>query len=442
MSEILTDSQKTGTEKIKRFLESDQRFFRLTGPPGSGKTFLIKHALQNFLKKEEDTGDFVVVGITLSHQAKNVLNKASIKNCRTFASAYGFKEKYHDDGSRTFTVATSYEEKPIGHLPIPIFVHDEISQYSTMMKDIIFDKTSLFSKVILMGDKAQLPPIDPKMKPDEDSPMFFFEVPEWCEHELTERVRQKKGNPILDLSDIIREEIFGNQDLARVIREIVQPKLHEGKGYLCINQSDIYGEYIKSQNFLEDKIIAFRKFRVNDINQAVRSLVHPDSKDRLNKMDLVFMTNNYKNEEMNYRLMNSDQYVIQDVKTVLNYVPHANKQIECYFGQISTNSYQSYVITPTENGMEEYNKTLNRLKGYANQNKALWPHVYEFTDSFCDFTMGYAINAYKCQGSTYKNVFIDLMDILETGPLTPKRKLQTIFTALTRATDICYFIKR
>ena len=441
MSEILTDSQKIGTEKIKRFLESDQRFFRLTGPPGSGKTFLIKHALRKYLKQEEETGDLKVVGITLSHQAKNVLNKASIKNCRTFASAYGFKELINEDGSRIFKPATSYEEKPVGHLPIPIFVHDEISQYSTLMKNIIFDKTSLFSKVILMGDRAQLPPIDPKMKPDEDSPMFFFDIPDWCEHELTERVRQKKGNPILDLSDVIREEIFGNQDLARVIREILQPKLHEGKGYLCIDKKDVYHQYIKSPNFLEDKIIAFRKFKVKQINQDVRSMVHPNSTDRLNKMDLVFMTNNYKNEEMNYRLMNSDQYIIQDVKKVLNYVPHASKQIECYFGQISTNSYQSYVITPTEEGMDEYNKTLNRLKGYAKQNSALWPHVYEFMDSFCDFTMGYAINAYKTQGSTYKNVFIDLMDILETGPLTPKRKLQCIFTSLTRATDIAYFIK-
>ena len=181
MSETLTNCQKEGAKKIQKFLESDQRFFRLTGPPGSGKTFLIKHALRKYLKLEEDTGNLVVVGITLSHQAKNVLHKASIKNCRTFASAYGFKEKIYEDGSREFKPVTSYEEKPVGHLEIPIFVHDEISQYSTEMKRIIFDKTSLFSKVILMGDPAQLPPIDPKMKPDEDSQMFFFEVPEWCE---------------------------------------------------------------------------------------------------------------------------------------------------------------------------------------------------------------------------------------------------------------------
>jgi ATP-dependent exoDNAse (exonuclease V) alpha subunit len=441
MSEILTNCQKEGAKKIQKFLESDQRFFRLTGPPGSGKTFLIKHALRKHLKQEEDTGNLVVVGITLSHQAKNVLHKASIKNCRTFASAYGFKEKIFEDGSREFIPATSYEEKPIGHLNIPIFVHDEISQYSTEMKRIIFDKTSLFSKVILMGDKAQLPPIDPKMKPDEDSPMFFFEVPEWCEHELKERVRQKKGNPILDLSDIIREEIFGSQSLVRVIQEILKPKLYENKGYLVLENQDMFPEYAKSKNFLDNKIIAFRKFRVKQINDSVQRIVHPESLNRLNTYDLVFMTNNFKNEEFNYRLMNSDQYIIQDIKKVMYYAPHCDKEIECYFGQIQTNSYQSYIITPTQEGLEEYNKTLNKLKAYANQNKSLWPHVYAFTDSFCDFTMGYAINAYKCQGSTYKNVFIDLNDILETGPLTPKRKLQTIFTALTRATDICYFVK-
>jgi ATP-dependent exoDNAse (exonuclease V) alpha subunit len=442
MSEmILTNCQKIGSEKMNDFLKSDQRFFILTGPPGSGKTFLIKHALQKYLKAEEDTGGVHVVGITLSHQAKNVLHNASIKNCRTFAGAYGFKEVIREDGSREFKPAKSYEEKPIGHLNIPVFVHDEISQYSTEMKRIIMDKTSVFSKVILMGDMAQLPPIDPKMKIDEDSPMFYLNIPDSCKHELKERVRQKVGNPILDLSDIIREEIFGNQNLNRVIQEILQPKIFEGKGYLVIAERDLNSQYTQSKNFLYDKIIAFRKYRVNELNNRIRKAVHPHFENRLNTNDLVFMINNFKSEEFNYRLMNSDQYIIQDVKKVMHSVPGADKPIECYFGQIATKAYKSFIITPTEEGLVEYEKTIVKLKSYANQNRALWPKVYEFTDSFCDFTMGYAINAYKCQGSTYKNVFIDLIDILETKPLTPKRKLQTIYTALTRATDIAYFIK-
>lgn len=442
MSEIiLTNCQVEGNQKMEKFLKSDQRFFLLTGGPGRGKTFLIKHALQKYLKIEDETGNIQVVGITLSHQAKNVLNKASIKNCRTFASAYGYKEVIYEDGSREFKPAKSYEEKPVGHLNIPVFVHDEISQYSTEMKRIIMDKTSLFSKVIFMGDIAQLPPIDPLMQPDEDSPMFYLDIPDWCKHDLKEPVRQKKGNPILELSDIIREEILGAHSLNKVIQEIVQPKLYQGKGYLVLAERDLKQQYLQSTNFLNDKIIAFRKFRVEEINQRIRKAVHPESNQKLITQDLVFMTNNFKSEEFNYRLQNSDQYIIQDVKKRIHYAPGAYKGIECYFGQIQTNAYQSYIITPTEEGMLEYDKTLIKLKSYANQNRALWPHVYAFTDSFCDFSMGYAINAYKCQGSTYKNVFIDLMDILETGPLTPKRKLQTIFTAMTRATDICYFIK-
>lgn len=439
---ILTASQKEGMEKITKFLKSDQMYFRLTGAPGVGKTFLIKHALKKYLKEEEEKDTMMVVGITLSHKAKNVLHNASIKHCRTFASAYGFKEFINEDGSRVFTSASYYEEKPVGHLNIPVFVHDEISQYSHEMKRIVFEKTSLFSKVILMGDMAQLPPIDATMEVDEDSPMFFFELPDFCQHELTERVRQKIGNPILDLSDLIRQEIFGKQDLNKVIMEILKPKLYNGKGFLVIEKNDVYKEYLKSKNFLHDKLIAFRKFKVRDMNIAIRGMVHPEATSKLVKMDLVFMTNNFKNESPPYRLMNSDEFIITSVKKVMAKVIHCDQEIECYFGEIESNTISKrFVITPTEKGDEIYKKTLARLESDAKQNRSLWKRKFEFMDSFCDFTMGYAINAYKCQGSTYKNVFIDLIDILDTGPLTPKRKLQTIFTAMTRATDIAYFIK-
>ena len=441
MEVILTNSQKEAAEKIDKFLKSDQMYFRLTGPPGSGKTFLIKYALERFLKEEEDTGKMCVVGITLSHKAKNVLNKASIRHCRTFASAYGYKEVIKDDGSRVFSPASFLEEKPVGHLPIPIFVHDEISQYSYEMKKIVFSKTSLFSKVILMGDKAQLPPIDSTMAIDEDSPMFSFELPDFCQHELNERVRQKKGNPILDLSDVIREEIFGSQNMSRVIEEILKPKLDsENKGHLIIDEKDLYDKYLKSKNFLENKIIAFRKFKVNIRNNEIRSLLFPKSNQKIISGDLVFMTNNFVSEDAKQRLMNSDEFVVVDVRTWDMPGP-TGKKIECYVGDVYSDGIIKQIITPTEAGEVEYQKTLERLVSDAKQNPKLWPNKLAFEKKFCEFTMGYGINAYKCQGSTYKNVFIDLLDILETKPLTTKRKLQTIFTALTRATDVAYFIK-
>ena len=54
---------------------------------------------------------------------------------------------------------------------------------------------------------------------------------------------------------------------------------------------------------------------------------------------------------------------------------------------------------------------------------------------------GYAITAYKAQGSSYDSIYLDINDVLLTRPLTPKRKLQTIYTAITRARNNVYFLK-
>ena len=58
------------------------------------------------------------------------------------------------------------------------------------MLKIIMKETSIFSKIILMGDQMQLPPIGDDMKYDEDSPVFYLDLPDNCSHTLTERVRQ------------------------------------------------------------------------------------------------------------------------------------------------------------------------------------------------------------------------------------------------------------
>jgi exodeoxyribonuclease-5 len=431
---IPTKDQEVLIQKIEKFLKSDDKYFLLIGPAGSGKTTAIKLALEEQINKNQ------VMGITLAHKAKNVLQKASIPECRTFASAYAFKETILDDGTRVFAPNPFPVEPPVGHLDIPVFVHDEVSMYSESMKKIVFQKTSMFSKVIFMGDNAQLPPIDASMKVDADSPIFDLELPESCKHVLTERVRQKAGNPILDLSDIIREEIFGNQNINRVIMEILNPKIFDGKGYLCISEKDLYPQYIEKENFLYNKIIAFRNFRIEQMNKRIRSSVFPNETQKLVVDDLVFMTNNFKNEKPPFRLNNSEEFIIKEV--VQDKILHQHGHpIETYFGRINDSFNDGYIITPTEKGITQYNKIVTDLKNYAKQNPKLWRQFYNFTDLFTDYTMGYAINTYRCQGSTYEDVYIDLNDILQTGPLTTKRKLQSIYTSLTRAKNIAYFIK-
>ena len=96
-----------------------------------------------------------------------------------------------------------------------------------------------------------------------------MDIPEHCRHTLTEPVRQKEGNPILELAYMIREEIFGNHNLNRVIMEILKPKIHESTGYLILPEANLFDTYIKTENEITEEELEFRP--KNTINLGLSS---------------------------------------------------------------------------------------------------------------------------------------------------------------------------
>jgi hypothetical protein len=65
----------------------------------------------------------------------------------------------------------------------------------------------------------------------------------------------------------------------------------------------------------------------------------------------------------------------------------------------------------------------------------LWDFYYfQFLDQFADIIYGYAITTHKSQGSTYKNVYIDMSDIISNNP-NGKNSHQCLYTAVTRASE-------
>lgn len=448
----LTKSQEELAEKMEAFLNGPDKMFRLIGKPGVGKTTMTKILLKEHIEADRKSNppNINVAGISLSHQAKNVLGE-HIPHVFTFAKAYGMKE--HIDkitGKRTF-VHDKYAQKgtKVGTCDIPVFVHDEVSQYTQEMLDIVFDKTPMFSKIIFMGDRAQLPPIDPdnKMGADADSPIFSIDFPENCQHELTERVRQAEGNPILELSDIIREEIFGNQDVNRILKIISKPKMKDGIGYSFVNYSNFL-EHLTSNNedLMDTKLIAFRNKTIDYFNQEIRDSVLCSPENILTTDDIICMRDNFHrkdNFDMNmYVLFNSEVFRLGDIRTsfLKANVDGKNYKVECYYCDIQGRKEQ--FIAPTEAGLIQYQKACDDIERRCKEREVNWKQFYEYREKFCFYMYGYAITAYKAQGSTYKSVYLDINDVLLTGPLTPKRKLQTIYTAITRAKNDVYFLKK
>lgn len=446
-----TEGQKELIVKMEAFLNSSEKIFLLTGKPGVGKTFMTQYILREHIKADKGLSpsnvNINVAGITLSHAAKKVLGE-HIPRVFTFAKCYGMKESVDEEtGLRHFIIDKYNKDKIcIGDMNIPVFVHDEVSVYTQEMLNIVFERTPMFSKIILMGDRAQLPPIDTsgKMPKDSDSPVFSLDIPEECKHELTERVRQAKGNPILDLSDEIREEIFGNQNINRILKLISKPKMENDMGWGILKYSELY-EHIEKRPDLSKTLIAYRNKTVKFFNDKIRNYLLKNPDDILVDDDVVCMTDNFYAEGVDghplYVLHNSEVFKLKKVyKQVYKHkIAGVTYNIDCFVANIENRSEQ--FIAPTESGYQMYQEALQEVANKCREREISWNLFWKFKDIFCKYIYGYCITAYKVQGSTYDRIYVDINDIMLTGPLTPKRQLQTIYTAITRARGDVYFLK-
>lgn len=428
---ILTKDQAEGMKMIHEFLDSDERFMILTGRAGSGKTTLIKHSLLSYFQKSKYYKGFSdVIGVALAHRAKNVL-KGSIPTCETFASAYGMREKINSDGTRSF-VPDKYVF-PIAKSGIPLIVFDECGMISEYMKSIIDKETSIYTKIIFMGDNCQLPPIHDKEMYDMDSPVFSIDTK--FKFHLKEIVRQKEGNPILDLAGLFIEQIEGKQNWEPLISSILKPRLNDSKGYVVLPENEVIERYVASDDYFQTKIVCYRNNAVDRYNKLIRNRIsYSDTK--IKSGDYIFLTDSFSGRKDNnefFKLENSDEYEINEVRDV--WVDTEHGVVPAYNCSLK-NHWGKFIVTPTEEGEVLVNDILKEL---AQERK--WEEFWNVKKLFTSYTFGYAINAYKCQGGTYKNVYIDLRDILSVTKITERNKMQTIYTALTRATDLAVFIK-
>ncbi len=65
----------------------------------------------------------------------------------------------------------------------------------------------------------------------------------------------------------------------------------------------------------------------------------------------------------------------------------------------------------------------------------LWEfYYYYYIDQFAQINYGNAITTHRSQGSTYKNVYVDLIDIITCNDIK-KEAYQCLYTAVTRASN-------
>jgi hypothetical protein len=467
--EKFTPSQIEALKLLEAFLLSPRsnkiqdRVFVLKGMAGTGKTTIIRYALELLLEKDRANIDKYsetdmfntpkVIGVTMSHKAKNVLSN-SLHVVKTFASYFGLKQQYAEDGSISFKKDDWLSRDADCNTAVEVVVHDECSMYDEEMDKMVETDTHPYCKIIYMGDPGQLPPIS--TKGDLDSPIFSKYKNNF---ELKERCRQEKGNPIVELSDFIYHEIFRDFDennddrLSTVLSHIKKTNLIDNKGYETITYNQFLKHYKENtKDYFQSKVIAYRRDRVEFFNETIRKFVHQNPNKKFIDNELFYMNSSFQNKikgdkHPKYICFNSDEYQILSVKEAVI------DEIDVYLLYIDTKGHKHlesiqspYVPVVSEKGIVAFKKAANARKYYAtnaygSKKGQAWKYYYDYIGQFGDVAYAYCYTGHKAQGSGFDFVYIDVNDIITVGPISNKRKLQAIYTALTRAKIRATFLK-
>lgn len=412
----LTSSQQEAARKLIDFIrEPSGNEIVLTAPAGSGKSFLVAWFLNEgyscYLKECEEKGEEPLfpaspVVTATTHKAADVLGNNLGRYVGTIHSFLGLKLKENEDNGEYDLVPT---EKSIIKYNQIIFI-DECSMINPLLYDYI-QKYCYNCKIIYVGDKYQLAPPKSSL-----SPVFDENIPQI---ELTENVRLKDHVELLSLADQLRNTVK---------TQVFKP-IKEYKGVIEYLDDKSMKEKIDSL-FLEpnkeNKIVTYTNARSLLYNEYI-------------KYDLRHFNNIYTEGEnyiVNSAVVEEDlvKFSTDEVITITN-VGETLKAIGSGYSidlirlNAIGNRGEFEIYTPV-NPLEFKEALKIEAK---NRN---WKKFFELKRTIVDLRLADSSTIHKAQGSTYKNIFVDLSDLGKCTAYSTASRL--LYVACTRATDHIY----
>jgi len=432
----LTNDQLNALKKLNAFLESDERVFILQGYAGSGKTMLLKGFVE-FLQSIEKRYQLMA---PTGRAAKVINQKTSFESTTIHKGIYSFEEleeiKQGDDESDvSFLYQYKIRNNPVVH--DSVLIVDEASMVSDVMsqgeffrfgsghllRDLIsygrIQDSTTTSKIIFIGDPAQLPPIgmnfSPALEPEYLRDTYNVKI---AQTEMKEVKRQDVNNGILLSATKIRQCLtsgyFNDFDLRENKNDIFNPP---------------YKDYLETYKTQQDPkiIICWKNKTALDINKAIR-LDKFGNDLPIQKSDTVIIGGN------NYRLgiMNGEFAVVAE----------ASPSVESREVNFYTKGGKTQTIRLTWRSISlslpDENKQPKNVRGYILENylhgdnylkpeeqKALYvdfknrhPKLKKGTEEFKEAIIndkyfncillkyGYAVTCHKAQGGEWASVFV------------------------------------
>lgn len=444
-----TDDQMYALDVFERFItDSDERCVMiLRGSAGTGKTSLASVIVRTLLDLQykisllAPTGRAAKVFSLNSGQPAATIHR-SIYRERTFA---GLDGKFNLN-------ANLYRNR--------LFMIDEASMISLTSVNSTFGSGCLLDdliqfvynerncRMLLIGDKAQLPPVGEAESPALRADVLAAYGLKVYECDLNEVLRQSQDSGILYNATIIRQMITHDQATAL-------PKIRfKGFADISIVPGDELIESLSTSyaevGIDETMVITRSNKRANIFNQGIRNMVLGREEELTTGDMLMVVKNKYKEKQAEGLsfIANGDRAIVRSVRNVRELYGFRFADVTLSFPDYDNTEEDMIVILDTLTTeapalTHEQNEQLFQqvLADYADvplksdRMKKIREDDYY---NALQVKFGYAITCHKAQGGQWAHIYLD-QGYMTDEMLTPDY-IHWLYTAFTRATEHLYLV--
>jgi len=531
---VYNEQQEHASKSIIQFLESNDKFFLLEGDPGTGKTTIISKILDNEIYKKKKIAFCATTNkaVTILEQYSSLKGKNIVYT--TIQKLLNIKRNIDEMGRELYTYNSQQNlcnKYNIKHFHIVLI--DESSMIcQDMLEGIVQNSRYSKTKIIFIGDRNQLPPVNEKI-----SNVFTID---FGINKVKLDIIERFKNDILKYTNSIKNN-------KRPPKELCKDNIRFMKEY-----KNWISNYMKNIN--ESIILTYTNKKKRFINNSIRSLLFKDNKEKYNVSEKIIFNNYYSSIENKFyssqhatiteikvhefrfnplplnKLLNlkaSFGYNIRTLKEKDKTCPicledniNEQSQLKCdhmycdscikqwlkennccplcrfvvdentfmvkdntkitslineiieFVSDITfktwkigiiakkknednqLETFNDYIYIMSDESKDDYELLCSSIKQkfseikklISNKNKynniilkRLWEFFYSnYIDVLADIDYGYCITVHKSQGSTYKRVYVNIMDIVKNNTNDTK---SCVYTAVTRASDCLIVLK-
>lgn len=446
-----TQDQRKALQTFARFMtdRSENAVMILRGSAGTGKTSLAGAIVKAVIRLRFKVSLLAPTGRAAKVFSLNAGLSASTINRKIY------REKAFNGADGQFSLNNNMFRDML-------FMVDEASMISLSQSNTTFGSGRLLDdlvqyvyssgancRLLLIGDKAQLPPIGEEESPALRSDVLKSYGLEVYECDLNEVLRQSQHSGILWNATAIREMITRN-----TATQLPKIKLKGFADISIVPGNELIESLASSYSVVgidETMVITRSNKRANIFNQGIRNTIL-GREEELTTGDLVMVVKNKylekdRSTDISF-IANGDHAVIRRVRNIrelygfrfadasLEFPDYNNTELDTVV-VLDTLTTEAPALTREQNDklfqsvMEDYADVPRK----ADRMKQLREDAYF---NAMQIKFGYAVTCHKAQGGQWAHIYLD-QGYMTDEILTPDY-IHWLYTAFTRATEHLYLV--